>query len=262
MRIHHLNCGTLAPPFPPVQAVIYCLLLETDHGLVLIDSGLGRRDCKSPNRKMRIFMWATGAKMDVEETAYHQVQALGHSPEDVRDIVLTHLHLDHAGGLPDFPRARVHVYQREYEAAMRQKGILSWPFESKNWAHGPNWVVHRLGEERWFGFRGIKIWEERGPELWLIPLHGHSPGHCGVAVRDEESWLLHCGDAASPYHPASDVHNGDGDQYSFTLLPDRMVYRFLGPHAPALRQLLQEHGDEIQAISSHDLPSFRAHVEQ
>jgi glyoxylase-like metal-dependent hydrolase (beta-lactamase superfamily II) len=34
-----------------------------------------------------------------------------------------------------------------------------------------------------------------GPELLLIPLFGHTRGHCGVAVRDADGWQLHCGDA-------------------------------------------------------------------
>ncbi|WP_223281445.1 MBL fold metallo-hydrolase [Streptomyces antnestii] len=43
--------------------------------------------------------------LDTGETAVRQVAALGYDIEDVRHIVLTHLDLDHAGGLRDFPPA-------------------------------------------------------------------------------------------------------------------------------------------------------------
>jgi glyoxylase-like metal-dependent hydrolase (beta-lactamase superfamily II) len=48
--------------------------------------------------------------------------------------------------------------------------------------------------EQWFGFTSFEL---RGPvpEIRLVPLGGHTPGHTGVAVHDGDRWLLHCGDA-------------------------------------------------------------------
>jgi len=48
----------------------------------------------------------------------------GYDPADVTDIVLTHLGLDHSGGLPDLPAARVHVHDAEYRAAMAVSSAL------------------------------------------------------------------------------------------------------------------------------------------
>lgn len=59
-----------------------------------------------------------------EETAVRQVAALGYTPEDVRHIVVTHLDVDHCGGLPDFPDAQVHVLAKELEAATAQADPL------------------------------------------------------------------------------------------------------------------------------------------
>ena len=59
----------------------------------------------------------------IEETAIYQVEKLGFSRNDVRHIILTHLHNDHAGGLRDFPHAKVHVHKLEYEAIQSPKGF-------------------------------------------------------------------------------------------------------------------------------------------
>ena len=62
--------------------------------------------------------------MRAEETAAHQIAALGYSLDEVRHIVLTHLDLDHAGGMADFPRAQVHVLAAEHNAAFKARRDL------------------------------------------------------------------------------------------------------------------------------------------
>ena len=86
-------------------------------------------------------MWATlaGPSLDPAETAIEQVKQLGFAPDDVRHIVLTHLDRDDAGGLPDFPKAKIHVHLRGHDAAVTKK------IESRKgrhvddqWRHGPD----------------------------------------------------------------------------------------------------------------------------
>ncbi len=48
MKVHHLNCGTIKTPGAPM--VCHVLLLETDRGLALIDTGFGLLDCENPRR--------------------------------------------------------------------------------------------------------------------------------------------------------------------------------------------------------------------
>jgi glyoxylase-like metal-dependent hydrolase (beta-lactamase superfamily II) len=121
MNIHHLNCGTLHPLGLPRRdgkggffrrgyGVLHCLLVETGAGLALVDTGWGTCDCANPSRAVRFFMDFVGSVRDLEETAVRQVSRLGFDPADVRDIFLTHLHLDHAGGLPDFTIAVARLY--------------------------------------------------------------------------------------------------------------------------------------------------------
>src|SRR5690242_13773313 len=111
MKVHHLNCGSMREIDPghgdlePAAVVNHCLLVETDSsGLVLVETGFGRVDVERPEEALgRTFLDRTQAVPNHEETAVQQIARLGYSPGDVRHIVLTHLDLDHTGGLPDFP---------------------------------------------------------------------------------------------------------------------------------------------------------------
>src|SRR5271165_578172 len=128
MRIHHLNCGSMCPrggrffggsggPWAIAPMCCHCLLVEGEDGLILVDTGLGVEDVADPRRLGRIFTALVRPRLDVAETALRQVADLGFRIDDVRHIVPTHLDLDHAGGLVDFPSATVHVHARELSAA-------------------------------------------------------------------------------------------------------------------------------------------------
>lgn len=83
MKIHHLNCETLKAPFVQINTIVYCLLVETSQGLVLIDTGFGSRDYTHPAQKMRFFLrWMSVPKLQ-EETALAQVQSLGFDAGEV-----------------------------------------------------------------------------------------------------------------------------------------------------------------------------------
>jgi glyoxylase-like metal-dependent hydrolase (beta-lactamase superfamily II) len=49
--------------------------------------------------------------------------------------------------------------------------------------------------ENWFGFQAVRDLKGLPPEILMIPMPGHSRGHCAVAVEGEKGWLLHAGDA-------------------------------------------------------------------
>ncbi len=237
--------------------MVYCLLVETGAGLVLIDTGFGTQDYSQPSSKMRFFLTWMGVPRDPEETAIRQIENLGYQPEDIKDIIQTHLHIDHAGGLADFPWARVHVYKKEYQAIQHPKGLMEFAYVKEHWAHGPHWVIHEGPLVDWYGLEAIPILETPEADFLLIPFPGHTRGHCGVAIGKPGNWLLHCGDAASPYHPGSDLHNRGRSAYYLKFLPDWLVNQILGDHMPRLRALLEQHKDEIKAISAHDIYSFR-----
>jgi glyoxylase-like metal-dependent hydrolase (beta-lactamase superfamily II) len=202
MVLHHLNCGTLRPPAARLvngegvllargRIVCHCLLLETaSDGLILVDTGLGTQPLPA---SARAFLSPDSGH---GETALEQVRGLGHRPEDVRNVVLTHLDIDHAGGLRDFPRAKVHLHRLEHQAAHRRLTALERTrYHAAQWAHGPDWALYQDEGEAWFGFHAVRPLTGISHEIALIPLFGHTRGHTGVAIKDGDRWTLHAGDA-------------------------------------------------------------------
>lgn len=178
--------------------VCHCLLVETERdGLVLVDAGLGTGDLADGGRRLgRMFLGLVGPRLDPAEPAIARVQALGFAPEDVRHVVVTHLDLDHAGGIGDFPWATVHVHARELAAARARASFLERHryLEAQIGGH-QTWQEYSDEGDDWHGLRGIRALGGLGEEIALVPLFGHTRGHTGVAVRRGDRWLLHAGDA-------------------------------------------------------------------
>lgn len=206
MNVHHLGCGTMCPHgrklfngdggvLEKARIICHCLLVEGADGLTLIDTGFGLDDMRNTRQLGLIFDTLFRPQSNDAETAVEQVRALGLQPSDVRRIVVTHLDVDHAGGLPDFPDADVHVLARELDAALSPGLLERERYVQAHWAHGPKWVRHDVDGDDWLGFQSVRLVPGAAEEIVLVPLYGHTRGHTGVAVKHGERWLLHCGDA-------------------------------------------------------------------
>jgi glyoxylase-like metal-dependent hydrolase (beta-lactamase superfamily II) len=272
MRIHHLNCGTMRPfgrrlvngtgnPFSSGELVCHCLLIETEQGLVLVDSGVGLEDVERPAESLgRWFQAVARPVLNPDETAVRQVAALGYDIEDVRHIVLTHLDLDHAGGLRDFPRATVHVLKAELDAALSagtSAERLRYPAVQR--AHGPNWQTYEPVGEPWFGFDSVRNLVGLPPEILLVPLAGHTRGHTGVAVDSGHGWLLHAGDAY--------FFHGEVDPANTRTVPGLRLFQSLADTERSTRlhnqhkllELARTSGAEVTIFSAHDPMELRRH---
>ena len=227
MEIHFLNCFTCNARVPADwRSGALCLLIETEQGLVLVDTGPGREDYAHRTGIMRAFQVVTIVPLDPQEAAVHQVARLGYQPEEVRHVVLTHMHFDHCGGLPDFPQATVHLHRRELEAFTGRPRRWTDPaYVRRHIAHQPEFALYDATGESWFDLPAIRLPFE--PAMWLVPLFGHTRGHCGVAVQTGSGWLFHVGDAAPV---------GLG-----AYVPDWVARLVLGPHAPRLREFKAAH---------------------
>jgi glyoxylase-like metal-dependent hydrolase (beta-lactamase superfamily II) len=184
------------------RLVCHCLLVETPTALVLVDTGLGTADVRSPGARLGgVFTHLVRPALDPAEPAIVQLAARGLDPADVRHVVATHLDVDHAGGLADFPHAKVHVSAVELDAAQHPRTLFErHRYRPSHWAHGPDWAPRGGAGEAWHGFAGVEELIPGEPDVLLVPLVGHSRGHMGVAVRTDAGWLLHAGDAF--YHRA------------------------------------------------------------
>jgi glyoxylase-like metal-dependent hydrolase (beta-lactamase superfamily II) len=267
--IHHLNATSMCPLGGALvdgsttglrgRLACHCLLVETPAGLVLVDTGLGLRDVAAPRERLgRFFLELFGPELRPQMTAVRQVERLGFEAEDVRHIVLTHLDLDHAGGLDDFPHAAVHLLAEERDAATARRTVLDRPwYRPPQWSTRENWHVYVRGEgEPWYGFDAVRSLEGLPPEILLIPLIGHTRGHTGVAVRGARGWILHAGDAyffrdeLDPELPRSPP----GLRLFQRLTDeDRAARRW---NQDRLRELQREHGAEVTITCAHDPVEF------
>ncbi|MET0699816.1 MAG: MBL fold metallo-hydrolase [Mycobacterium sp.] len=194
MKVHHLNCGSM--DFPTTSGMVcHVLLIETGAGLVLVDSGFGLPDCDEP-RRLGLTRHFIRPLLRRDETAVRQVEALGFHRDDVRHIVVTHLDMDHIGGIADFPHAQIHLTAAEAQGAMHSP---SWRekmrYRAAQWAHGPLLTEHAAVGEPWRGFAAAEELDEIAAGIVLIPLPGHTRGHTCVAVDAGHRWVLHAGDA-------------------------------------------------------------------
>ncbi len=263
MRIHHLNCGSFCPHGRRLingdgglldrgSVVCHCLAIETGDGLVLVDTGFGMEDARNPRQLGAAFRLLMEPRPEVDTTALKQIEALGFEAGDVKHVVTTHLDLDHAGGLPDFPEAEVHVFAPELQAALRPTLRERTRYiGGAHWTHKPRWVEHPAGGDDWFGFSSIRILPGLDTEVLLVPLVGHSRGHTGVAVNTGEGWLLHCGDA----------YFNHGEMATPPSCPPvlRIFQALMASDGGArksnqerLRELALTHGDDVRLFCAHD----------
>jgi glyoxylase-like metal-dependent hydrolase (beta-lactamase superfamily II) len=260
MRVHHLNCGSMCPfgrrlingEGPLLERgrmVAHVLLVEGNHGLTLVDTGFGTQDVRERSKRLgAAFLAMTGARLREEETALRQVERLGFKASDVRHIAVTHLDVDHAGGLADFPDAEVHVFRAEHEAAMRPSwGLERERYRKAQWAHGPRWKVHDVDGDRFLGFPAVKA---IGDEVLLVPMVGHTRGHVVVAVKDGPGHLLHCGDA---YFAGTEMDERPSCPAGLSVFQKVIAWddKLRQQNQARLRELIRSRPAEITAFSAH-----------
>lgn len=269
MKVHHLNLATLCPVGGSLvsgsseeraELVVHALLLETPaDGLVLVDTGFGLEDVKAARERLGAFMvWAGRLALRDEDTAAVQIERLGFRREDVRHVVVTHLDPDHAGGLPDFPHAEVHVHRRERDAAVARATMPERQrYRACHFKHGPRWSVHEESGERWEGFDCVRAVAD---DVLLVPLHGHSRGHAAVAVRAPEGsgreWLLHAGDAYFFHEEMASPPRCPGGLSFFqsAVAFDDAARR---ANQERLRELVARAGERIAVFSAHSPHDYR-----
>jgi glyoxylase-like metal-dependent hydrolase (beta-lactamase superfamily II) len=252
--IHHLNCATFRPVATP-SMVAHCLLVERPEGLLLVDTGFGSDDLADPRRLGQPFRAITRPVLDPHETAAARVRALGLDPADVTDVVVTHLDLDHVGGIADFPGARVHVHATELHAAQHPRLRERGRYVPGQWAHGPQWVPHDDGGDDWFGFAGVTA---LGDDVVLVPLPGHSRGHQGVAVRRPGGgWLFHAGDA---YFSTGDKQRPRACPRTLRIFQTVLAQdnRRRVENLGRVQELHAAHRDEVTVFCAHDASELAA----
>src|SRR5256885_8400169 len=147
MKIHAIQTGTVAVKTRQVEGVghgrrrqlnmfldrewteplpIYAFAIEHPEGVIVVDTGETARTSDSDYfpRWHPFFRYGLREWVAPEEEIGPQLERLGIRPSDVRRVVLTHMHTDHAGGLHHFPHNEILVSGSDLSTASGRRGRL------------------------------------------------------------------------------------------------------------------------------------------
>jgi N-acyl homoserine lactone hydrolase len=175
---------------------IYAFAIEHPEGVIVVDTGETAR-ASQPDYFVR---WHPGIRafreqVEPEQEIGPQLKQLGIESGDIRWVVLTHLHTDHAGGLDHFPDNEILLTRTELEFGSGLRGRLRGYVANKHW---PSWFAPTLLElepEPFGPFPQSLRLTEAG-DVTLVPVPGHTPGQIGVLIQEPEQSVFLAGDSS------------------------------------------------------------------
>jgi glyoxylase-like metal-dependent hydrolase (beta-lactamase superfamily II) len=130
-----------------------------------------------------------------EQEVGPQIRALGLDPGDVRTVVMTHMHTDHAGGIEHFPNSEFLLSARELAAYRSRKAKIDGYLPHR----APEWFAPsalEFDDGPYGGFEASQVLTEPG-DVRVISTPGHTPGHVSVLVREGDGeYVFIAGDAS------------------------------------------------------------------
>ncbi|MBP9135179.1 MAG: MBL fold metallo-hydrolase [Saprospiraceae bacterium] len=246
--IHHLNCVKIVSPIND-NVCGHCLLIQDNDNYVVVDTGIGLLDTINPIERIgQELIEIVGYDFDENQTLIRQIEKLNLDPNNVTDCIISHLDNDHIGGLADFPRATVHISIEELNNFNSgNQRYLKIPL-----AHNPIIKTYEKSDLFWFGFEARKINTNIKTEILLIPLFGHTLGHCGVAIKVKNKWLFYIADAyymrielSDNLHPVNELAKIRADDNNLRI-----------KNLDKIRNLMNEH-PEIEIFGYHDIEEFK-----
>ncbi len=226
-------------------------------GLVVFDTGIAQRARTEPEH----YVGWLGAKLgmlDVPAGAglAEQMRAAGLDPLGVTKVVLSHLHFDHTGAIPDFPNATIIVAANEKNWVLT--GLSKMDFVDVD-------PLMKIGQWQTIDFQNEKplatlfaAHDLLGDgSLLAVDLSGHTPGSTGLIIKTADAPVLLTGDAAwtaqSWKWPAMPISAGNMTLWWEQIWRIRK-FAMLEPH------LIVIPGHDDQAVGKVAVPSFIAHA--
>jgi len=172
----------------------YAWAIEHPDGVIVVDTGQGAHLLETGKSYHPFLRWKVAFRIEREEEIGPQLHALGIGARDVKKVVLTHLHMDHDGGLAHFPHSEILAAPGELRTASglagRIRGYLpnrwpSWfdplPLDLAAEAFGPFTRSRRL---------------TRAGDVVAVATPGHTTNHISVVVQDGDTALFLAGDTS------------------------------------------------------------------
>lgn len=180
LRSHHFMGGD--PHDGPMPMDFFIWVAKGPHRTFVIDLGFS---CAAAHKRKRSFL----------QDPIESLRLVGVDPLSVEDVILTHLHYDHAGNFDGLPHARFHVQEDEVQFAtgryIRYK-YFSLGFEEEDVVK----VVRLNFAQRIEMHQGAMALD---PGIELVPAPGHTPGQQVVRVHTARGWVVLASDAAHYY---------------------------------------------------------------
>jgi glyoxylase-like metal-dependent hydrolase (beta-lactamase superfamily II) len=174
---------------------IYTWVIEHPEGIIVVDTGESAK-ATSPGYFPSWHPFLNNAIFQVkpEQEVGLQLSAMGIRAKDVRWVILTHLHTDHAGGLHHFPKSEILVVRRAFALASgfagQVRGFLP--------GHWPAWFTPQLIElaPHPFGVFSHSFKLTKAGDVVIVPTSGHTDSHISVVLQDSDFSYFFAGDAS------------------------------------------------------------------
>ena len=175
---------------------IFAFVIEHPEGLIVVDTGETARVAEPdyfpwwhPYYRFGLQEW-----VQPQEEIGPQMRAIGLDLRDVRWVLLTHLHTDHAGGLAHFPKAEHLVSRSEYTYAKGMRGLFRG-YPSNRWPSWFNPTLIDMQPEPISSFPA-SFPVTRAGDVRFVPTPGHTVGHLSVVVTTSDMTYFLAGDAS------------------------------------------------------------------
>ncbi|MCB9286415.1 MAG: N-acyl homoserine lactonase family protein [Lewinellaceae bacterium] len=176
---------------------IYAWAIEHPEGVIVVDTGETHKTGKRGYLPRWHPYYSMAVEFDVrpEDEIGPQLKKIGIDPvKDVRKVVMTHLHTDHAGGLHHFPNSEIFIEQNEYKAASGFTGILAG-YLPHRW---PDWLKPKLitlPNAPYHSFpRSLPVTSDG--KVMIVGTPGHVAHHISVIVEIENINYFLAGDTS------------------------------------------------------------------
>ncbi|MBV9310854.1 MAG: N-acyl homoserine lactonase family protein [Solirubrobacterales bacterium] len=212
-------------------------------GAILIDTGLHPSCVNGVSANMgQLNRFIYEARMTGDQALREALPARGVNPSQVRIVIMTHLHVDHASAISEFPQATFIIDKREWAAASR--GGTRQGYYSPQFDHPFDWRCVDFEADPVASFAGFaQSFDLLGDgSIRLVSTPGHTRGHQSVVLRTGSRELLVMGDAA---YTLRELH---GEAHPVVAADDHLRRRSLKEV-----RLYLEQSPEALAIPGHDV---------